>query len=174
MTWFREHRRDGFAAASSRDSRENILSFPSGPPASRHDASVALDLLSQAAEVIRGVQDRAGESEARARALAESAIEKLKLAEARINAAELARRVAEETLSGFSARLHEAERELTQTQSRIAAAETQLANAEQRVRAAEARAVSAEKAMRQIENAIRSQLVGLQRDLVKRSTSVAA
>ena len=53
------------------------------------------------------------------------------------------------------------------TESRVAAAEAQLANAEQRVRAAATRATNAEKALTQIEDAIRSQLIGLTRDLAR-------
>jgi multidrug efflux pump subunit AcrA (membrane-fusion protein) len=166
MNWLREHMRDHVtSAASVVDSRENVLNVPGDPPApSRDDASAAPDIVSQAAEVIKGIQDHAVESESRARALAESAIEKLQLAAARVQSAEAARSAAEETLSKQRARLQEAERELTRTQSRNAAAEMQLANAEQRMAAAETRAASAEKAVNQIENAIRTQLVGLQKN----------
>jgi chromosome segregation ATPase len=174
MNWLREHMRDQLANAASNALGQNILSFPGDTPAvSRHDTSSALDLVSEAAEVIRGIQHRAAESEVRAKALAECALEKLQLAEARIQSAEAARGLAQETLSKLSARLQEAERELTRTQSRIAAAENQLANAERQVRAAETRAINAEKAVNQIEDAIRTQLVGLQRDLTRRSTRAA-
>jgi hypothetical protein len=150
------------------------LKFPGGTAAPSRDAgSAALDLLSQTAGMIRAIQDHADESETRARALAERAIEKLHLAEVRVQSAEAARGAAEETLSQLRARLEEAERELTQTQSRNAAAEIQLTNAEQRVKAAEARAISAEKAVNQIENAIRTQLVGLQRNLTRGSARAA-
>jgi DNA repair exonuclease SbcCD ATPase subunit len=108
--------------------------------------------------MIRGIQDHAVELEARAKTLAESDIENLRVAAARVQSAEAARSAAEKTLSELSARLQKAERELTRMQLRNAAAEMQLANAEQRMNAAEARAVSAEKAVNQIENAIRTQL----------------
>jgi chromosome segregation ATPase len=165
--------------AASGDFGRNILNFPGDAPAtSRYDASSALassalDLVSQTAEVIRGIQDRAAESEARAKALAESAIEKLQQAGARIDAAEAARGLAQETLSKLSARLDEAERKLARTDSRIAAADAQLANAEQHKRAAETRAFNAEKAVRQIEDAIRTQLLGLQKNLPGRSIRAA-
>jgi chromosome segregation ATPase len=175
MNWLREHMRDQLTNAASSGSEKNILDFPGHTPAtSRYDASLALDLVSQAAAVIRGIQDRAAETEARAKALAESALEKLQLAEARIHSAEAARRQAQETLSKLGARLHEAERELARTQSRIANAEAQLAKAEQHMRAAETRAINAEKAVSQIEDAIRTQLVGLQENLTGRSIRAAS
>jgi chromosome segregation ATPase len=174
MNWLREHMRDQLTNAASSDFGQNILNFPGDTPAASHfDTSSALDLLSQAAGVIRGIQDRAAESEARAKALAEAALEKLQLAEDRIQSAEAARGLAQETLAKLSARLQEAERELTRTQSRIGTAETHLANAERQMRAAENRATNAEKAVGQIEDAIRSQLVGLQRNLTGRSVRAA-
>jgi DNA repair exonuclease SbcCD ATPase subunit len=170
MNWLREHMRDQLANAASNAIGQNILSFPGDTPAaSRYGTSSALDLVSEAAEVIRGIQDRAAESEARAKALAECALEKLQLAEARIHSAEAARGLAQDALSKLNARLQE----LTRTQSRIAAAENQLANAERQMRAAETRAINAEKAVNQIEDAIRAQLVGLQRNLTGRSARAA-
>jgi chromosome segregation ATPase len=174
MNWLREHMRDQLTNAASSEPGQKILSFPTDTPADpRYDTSSALDLVSRAAGVIRGIQDRAAESEARARTLAETAIEKLQLAQARIHSAEAARGQAQETLSKFTAKLQEAERELARTQSRIATAESQLAQAEQHMRAAETRAINAEKAVSQIEEAIRTQLVGLQRHLSGRSVRAA-
>jgi chromosome segregation ATPase len=160
----REHIREQATNTALTDSRDNLLNYPGGTAASsRYEASGALDLVSQAAEMIRGMQDRALESESRSRTLAESAIEKVQAAEARIRSAEAARGLAQETVSKLIARLQEAEHELTRTQSRITTAETQVANAEQRIRVAEARAINAEKAVIQIEDAIRTQLIGVQR-----------
>jgi chromosome segregation ATPase len=73
----------------------------------------------------------------------------------------------------LSARLEEVERELTRAQSGSDATEMQLADAEQRMRAAETRATNAGTAVNQIEDAIRAQLVGLQRNLTKRSARAA-
>ena len=174
MSWLREHMRDQSTNAASGDFGRNILNFPGDTQAtSRYDASLALDLVSKAAEVIRGIHDRTAESEARAKALAEGVLEKLQLAEARIRSAEAARGLAEETLSKFSARLHEAERELARTKLRITAAEAQLTNAQQNMRSAEERAFNAEKAVSQIVDAIRIQLIGLQKNQIGRSTHAA-
>jgi chromosome segregation ATPase len=174
MNWLRDQMRDRVAKAPSAEVAQNIVNFPGDARApSREEGSAALDLVYQAAGVIRGIQERAAETEDRAKALAECAVEKLEEAEARINDAEAARARAETTLAQLMARLQEAEQELTRTQSRIAAAENQLVNAERQMHAAEARAVHAEKAVGQIEDAIREQLMGLQRNLTTRSTRAA-
>jgi chromosome segregation ATPase len=174
MNWLREHGRGPAPNAAPNNARENILDFPrvAGVPP-LHGAPTAVDLVSQAAVAIQDIQDRAVESENRARALAESAIEKLKLAEARIHEAEAARRAAEENFSKFGARLQDAERKLAGAQARNSALEAQLASTQQRLNAAEARAIHAEKAVHQIEDAIRTQLVGLQRNLTRRSATAA-
>ena len=171
MDWLGQHMRDYIGNAASIDSPQKISSFPTAP--SRYDGSAALDLLSQATDMIRGIQDRAFETETRAKTLAERAVEKLKLTEARIKSAEAGRVAAEESLCKVSAKLREAERELARTESRIANAEIQLTNAEQRIRAAEMRAINSDKAVKQIEQAIVNQLVGLERGLTRRSANAA-
>jgi chromosome segregation ATPase len=136
--------------------------------------SSALDLVSHVASMIRKLQDQAAETEARARALAESAVERLRQAETRTNDAERARARAEDTSAKLSARLQEAERELERSQARIVAAENKLADAVYQVRSAEARAIEAEKAVTQIDDAIRAQLFGLQRNLTNRRVTSTA
>jgi hypothetical protein len=171
MDWLGQHMRDYIDNSASIDSPRNILNFPGAP--TRYDGSAALDLVSQATEMIRGIQDRAHETETRAKTLAEHAIEKLKLTEACLKSAEAGRFAAEESLCKVSAKLQEAERELARTESRIANAEIQLANAEQRMRAADIRAINAERAVKQIEQAIVNQLVGLERGLTRQSANAA-
>jgi myosin heavy subunit len=174
MNWLREHNRDQVRNAASLDLEQNILTFHRDTAAAlRYDTSAALDLVAQAAALIRGIQDRAADSEARAQSLAECALQKLQIAEARFHSAEAARGLAQETLSKLSSRLQDAERELMRTQPRIATAEAQLAEAERHTRAAETRAINAEAAVNQIEDAIRSQLVGLQTDLTGRTSRAA-
>jgi chromosome segregation ATPase len=187
MNWLREHMRDQVAKAPSGDGAQNVVHFRSDGAQARNEASSALDLVSQAASVIRGIEERAAESEARARALAEAALEKLEHAEIRIRDAETARMQAEDTLVRLSARLQEAERELARSQARataaenrladaeykLSAAENRLADAEYKLGAAEVRATHSEKAVNQIEDAIRAQIVGLQRNLTTRKRSAA-
>jgi chromosome segregation ATPase len=174
MNWLREHMRDQLMNATSTNARQNVASFPGNADAVlRSGTSSALGLVSEAAGVVRGIRERAAESEARATALAESALEKLQVAVSRIQSAEAARDAAQETISDLSAKLHEAEQELVRTQSRIVATERRLADAERRIQAAETRAINAEKAVSQIEDAIRTQLVGLQKNLTARSMRAA-
>jgi chromosome segregation ATPase len=174
MNWLREHMRDQLMNAASTDARQNVSNFPGVVAAvSRSGTASALDLVSEAAGVIRGIQERAAESEARAKALAEGALEKLQVAVSRIQTVEAARGAAQETISRLSAKLQEAEQELTRTQSRIAATERRLADAERQIQVAETRAVNAEKAVSHIEDAIRTQLVGLQKNLTARSMRAA-
>jgi chromosome segregation ATPase len=152
-----------FENALSGDHAQNVVQFSADTTQQR--ISSALDLVSQVASIIRGLQERAAETEARARALVESALERLRQAETRINDSETARARAEDTTARLGARLQEAERELERTQARTVAAENKLADAEHQVRSAEARAAQAEKAVTHIHDAIRAQLLGLQRNL---------
>ena len=172
MNRLREHMRDHIR--NPIDSPESILNFPHRASAAlRYDATTALDLLSQAVEAMRNDRYRVNESEARARYLAERAIENLQRAEAQIRSAESMRRAAEGELQKVSARLEETETELMRAVSRIANGESELAKAEERGRATEARAINAEKAFMQLEQAIRTQLVDLGKGLNSRSARAA-
>jgi chromosome segregation ATPase len=173
MNWLREHMGDDLAKASSGGHAQNVVHFPTETPPPRNGTSAALDLVAQAASVIRGIEERAAETEARARGLAQAALEKLEHAEIRIKDAETARIHAEDTMVRLSARLQEAERELARTQARLVDAEGRLAEAEYQLRAAEARASHADKAVTQIEDAIRAQIIGLQRNLTARTRNAA-
>jgi hypothetical protein len=68
---------------------ENVLSFAG--PSVPDSGATALNLVHQAAEVFRSMEDQARETEARAQSLCKSATERLKHAEKRIEAAERAR-----------------------------------------------------------------------------------
>jgi hypothetical protein len=173
MNWLREHMRDELAKAPAGDHAQNVVHFPAEAAPPRNSGSSALDLVAQAASVIRGIEERAVKTEVRARALAEAALEKLERAEIRISDAETARIHAEDTLVRLGARLQEAERELARTQSRLAAAENRLAEAEYQLHGAEARATQADRAVVEIEDAIRAQIVGLQRNLPARAKNAA-
>jgi predicted nucleic acid-binding Zn-ribbon protein len=173
MNWLREHMREQLTNESSGNHAQNVVHFPADTAPPRTGPSAALDLVSQAANVIRGIEERAAETEARARGLAEAALEKLEAAEIRISDAERARIHAEDTLVRLGARLQEAERQLARTQALLVAAENRSADAEHQLRAAEARANNSEKAVGQIEDAIRAQIVGLQRNLTARTRNAA-
>jgi len=172
MQWLREHMQNHIDGESSIESDEKILNFRR-PPAGRTKGqdSDAVDLVYQAAEVVRGAQDRAAQIEAQAEDLVRRAIEKLQSAENRIRSAEVEQRAAEAGMNEAGARVHAAETALQRAQSRVVAVEAQLSAAEQRVQAAEARAVEAEKALRRIEHAIRTQILDTARTAPRKAAA---
>ena len=119
-------------------------------------AQAALNLVYQAAEVFRSMEDHARETETRAKALCESAAEKLRLAEMRTDAAERAQR---ELVIETERKLQDASRALAQAQSRIQAQADKLAAAEFWAQAAEAEARQTKQALALVEEAIRKRLL---------------
>jgi hypothetical protein len=150
------------------DRGENILSF--ARPSIPERGETALNLVYQAAEVFRSIEDQAQETEARAQALCKSALERLKLAELRTEAAERARR---ELITDAECKLQDASRALTQAHSRIEAAEDRLTAVEFRAQAAEAEAREAKQALALVEEAIRRRLLCPSPDAAGRLTAVA-
>jgi chromosome condensin MukBEF complex kleisin-like MukF subunit len=147
---------------------ENVLSFArsSAPDC----GATALNLVYQAAEVFSSMEDHARETEARAQSLCKSAVERLKLAEKRIGAAERARR---EIINEADCKLQEASRALKQAQSRIEAAEDQLTAVEFRAQAAEAEAREAKQTLALVEEAIRRRLLFASPEAVSSWNAVA-
>ena len=133
---------------------ENVLSF--ARPSVPDSGATALNLVYQAAEVFRSMEDHARETEARAQSLCRSAAERLKHAEKRIEAAERARR---ELITEAECKLQDASRALKQAQSRTEAAEDKLTAMEFRAQAAEAEAREAKEALALVEEAIRRRLL---------------
>jgi len=131
---------------------DNVLSFPR----SRDAGATALDLVYQAADVFRAIEERAQATEMRAQALCKSASEKVRLAEIRAEAAERAQR---EFMISADQRLQDASRALEQAQARIEAQQDQLTAFEFRAQAAEADAREARQALALVEEAIRRRLL---------------
>jgi transposase len=69
--------RDCVSNLASVEAPEKLLNFPGAP--TRYDRSAAPDLVSQTTEMIRGIQDRAFETSARAKTLVEGPVEKTRL-----------------------------------------------------------------------------------------------
>ena len=157
--WLREYMRDRIANYSAVGSAENILSLRRPQNSETSPGAAVLNLIYQAADLIRDVDDCAAERQARAETLAKQAIEKVEIAEARVRSAESGRLAAEAETKEFSDRLQEVEKVMEQTASRIAATEAQLSAAEQRARTAEMQADEAEDALKRIEEAIRTQIL---------------
>jgi hypothetical protein len=118
----------------------------------RNDGQSAIDLVYQAAEVVGNMQDHARQTEIRAQTLCRNAIEKLRLAETRADAAENSLNLAE---------------------SRIASAEARLCAAELRAKSAETRARELDQALTLIEKAIRTRLLGAGRNVRTSSAGIA-
>src|SRR2546427_1681874 len=93
---------------------ENVLSFRRASATDR--GAAALDLVHQAADVFRGMEKHARETEARAQSLCTSALEGLRLAEMRAEAAEQAQR---ELIVTAELKLQQACRALEQARSCI-------------------------------------------------------
>ncbi|WP_439400247.1 hypothetical protein ACRQ5Q_42510 (plasmid) [Bradyrhizobium sp. PMVTL-01] len=133
---------------------EDVLSFPS--PLAPDKGATALDLVYQAADVFRGMEERAREIEARAQSLCTSALERLRLAEARAEAAERAQR---ELIVTAERKMQHACRALEQAQSCIEVQKDKLTAAELRAEVAEAETRQAKEALALVEEAIRKRLL---------------
>ena len=145
----RDHRYKASAAEP-----ENVVSLAS--TAGRQDGATALDLVHQAAEIFKGMENHARETEARAQSMCESLAEKLRLAERQRDAAERTRRDVVNELNG---KLQDVSRALQQAQSRIMGAEERTVAAEYRAEAAEARLYKANQELAAVEEAIRKRLL---------------
>ena len=164
------------------NSAENVLSFRHLPNTVSNPGAAALDVVYQAAELIRDVDNYAAERQARAETLATQAIEKLKIAHDCVCSAESRTLAAEAKIKEFSdrvekefsVRVREIEEGMERAASRMAATETQLSNAEQRARNAEMRAVEAEKALKHIEETIRTRILEKRFDGSSRRAVLAA
>src|SRR5579872_3720577 len=110
MQWLREHMRNHLNEPLS-EPNDKVLNFRHSPagPSRRQDAD-AVDLVYQAAGVVRDVQDRAAQIEARAEDLVKRAIEKLRVAEERIRSVELEQRQTEAELAEARPRAEAAEK----------------------------------------------------------------
>ena len=147
---------------------EDVLSFPS--PLAPDKGATALDLVNQAADVFRGMEKHARDIEARAQSLCASALERLRLAEMRAEAAEQAQR---ELIVTAERKLQYACRALEQARSCIEAQQDKLTAAELRAEVAEADARQAKEALALVEEAIRKRLLCANPDADVRLTAVA-
>jgi hypothetical protein len=141
-----------FRASVSND--ENVLSFRRPSGADR--GAAALELVQQAADVFRGMEQHARKTEARAQSLCNSAIEKVRRAEMRAEAAEHAHRT---LMIDAEDKLRHACNALEEARSRLVGKEDQLTAMEFRAQAAEAEAREAKQALALVEEAIRRRLL---------------
>jgi flagellin-like hook-associated protein FlgL len=169
MAWLQKQMRDHIAKSNSNDETEKTLRFSNASECStRNENEAAMDNVYLAAEVIWRMVDRATAVEARLRDLAEGAVEKLQLADNRIQSLETERQVAEARLQEAEARIRETEEALKSAELRIADAENQRAQAELRAKAAETQAGQVHKAfilIERMEDEIRAHLLGQERGI---------
>ena len=146
-----DHRYKSSALAAAEP--ENIVR---PAPAPQRNGATALDLVHQAADLFKDMEDHARETEARAQAMCDDLAERLRLAENQRDAAERARR---EVVGELNGKLQEVSRALQQAQSRIVAAEERTVAAEFRAQAAEAKLYRANQELAAVEEAIRKRLL---------------
>ncbi len=159
---FREHMENFISNPSKIEPLDRVLQFPSAPAAAAvtRDGKGALDLVNQAAEVVKRIEDRANETERHARSIAERAIDKLQFAEQRIRELEAERAAAEVCINEARVMIREVAEALTTERARAKAAEDQLRHLELRASVAEAHAKESENTVIRLEAAIRTQLLG--------------
>jgi chromosome segregation ATPase len=142
-------------------SNERLLVFPNSPaPATARDGDVTLDLVLQAANLVRDLEGRLNENAEYARNLTQKVVTKLRTAEERIRELEETLRAAQVRIDDANVMSEKASEDLRAEQSRAGAAEEQVRQLELRVKNAEARASESGNAVAQVEDAIRTQLLG--------------
>ena len=143
-------------------STEGLLRFPNSPAfaTARDDKATTVDLVYQAANLVRDLENRADENERYAQAIAEKAVGKLSAAAERIRKLEAEQRAAQDKIDKAHVMFRETAEAIKLEQSRARAAEEQVRQLELRVRNAEVRASEGENAIAQVEDAIRTHLLG--------------
>ena len=147
-------------------SPEGVLTFNDSQSSPINPRKKTLNLVHNAGERTEAAE-HATSPNFRAESLVKEAIEKLKLAQDRVESAEEERQKTLAEVKAFSDRLEEAlsnrlqeiDTVLEQANSRVAAAELQLAAAEERVRTTELRAIEAENALRRMEAEFRMRII---------------
>ena len=140
---------------AQRHSRASVGGDENFPPEPDRGAT-ALDLVFQAADVFRDMEKHARETEARAQSLCKNALERLRFAEMRAQAAEQAQR---ELVVTAELKLKDVCRALEQAQSCMEAQKDKLTAVELRAEVAEAEARQAKEALALVEVAIRERLL---------------
>jgi hypothetical protein len=128
------------------------------PPAQQAYGTAELEVVRQAAELIRTIEARATEAETRARVTVLQAIEDMKLAKVRVHSAEEQRKSAIAALEEANSRVQEIEEALRREESQLADYEIRLSKAELHANSAEALASDTEETLTCVEAAIRIHL----------------
>ena len=132
-------------------SKEGVLQFAS-PTADARRYAAGLELVYQAAEVIKGIENQATEAE-------KVSYQKLQIAQRRIEELEADKRTAELWISDARTKLKELDEAARVERVRLEAAERKMCELEMRARTAEGQAKENANAVARIEEAIRTQLL---------------
>jgi hypothetical protein len=160
MELLRQHVRSNSDKPGSTEPSERPVPIPLNiPNAVQNDETAALELVHQAAQLIRGMAKRVADTDAGAQAIYRQAIDDLKFANGRVHSAEEQRKATLVALEEANVQVYEIEKALREAESMLAAKEVQLSTAKLRANAAEARANEADKALVRIEDAIRIHLI---------------
>jgi chromosome segregation ATPase len=174
LEWLHKHLQTHLPNSARIEPTDRVLSFPSSTPSNTNrDGGAALDLVHQAAEMVRSIENRANEFESHARGLAEEATERLQRAEKHIQDLEAKQRATDAAIQKAYLMLQEAGETLKKERARVEVAENKLPQLEMRARSAEARAQECENALSRIEDAIRSQILRQGSSVFNKSPAVA-
>ena len=132
MNRLREHMQSHLAQAISVYPTETILRFPTDHSSRTDEGAGVLGLVSQAAEMIRSIEQHSAETEARARELAERAVEQLRAAEDEMRSVDAERLAAETRLKEIIAKFQLAQDTLEKVHARNEHLEARLSDAEKR------------------------------------------
>jgi DNA repair ATPase RecN len=157
---FWDHQSEHLFKGGPTEPSEGIVPFPSTAPSVVPRASeAALDLVHQAVEVIKGIENHANEAQIRARSIAERAIQKLRLTEERVEQLETELQAAQACINDALAKVRDSDETLKVERMRLEAAEKKLCQIEMRARTAETQAKENASAVFRIEEAIRNQIL---------------
>jgi hypothetical protein len=133
--------------------KDGIMCFPvASPTADSRGYGTVLDLVCQAAEVIKGIENQAAETET-------ISSEKLQLLQKRIEDLEAEKRIAELCIREARAKIKQSDEVAKVERARLETAERKMCELEMRARTAEAQAKENSNAVARIEEAIRTQLL---------------
>jgi|SRR5665213_693797 len=141
MNWLRTYMQNQTGNDHPLGQGNNISSSRRPLHSAMNSRNTILDLVCQAAEIIRNVDDHAANRQAHAEILAKQATEKLKIAYARVQSAESKQQASEAALKDLIVRVHSLEKAMEQAMERaishVAVADEQVAAAEQQTRIVE-------------------------------------
>ena len=162
MNWLREHMREHIAVGRSVNSDQPVVSYPR-PLTVTADCpeTDALNLIRQAAALLRQSESHSAEVESRARDLADRAAAELKFAKRKIQSLEADCEKLNSLVAEAANRAVRAEEALQKSEDRLGDMEAIIAASDMRTKSAEARTREVEDMLLRVENAIRTEILDL-------------